>query len=71
MNNDMIWIRNHNALDADVKLRTHGYHYLYDHVPNKKERIEMIHRSMGRAHDWELEKFRVISILIQFNLLGW
>jgi hypothetical protein len=46
-------------MDADVKLRTHGYHYLYEHVPNKRERLEMIYRSMGRAHDWELEKFRV------------
>ena len=53
-------------MDADVKLRTHGYHYLYTHVPNKKERIEMIHRSMGRAYDWELEKFRVFL----FNYIG-
>jgi len=53
-------------MDADVKLRTHGYHYLYTHAPNKKERIEMIHRSMGRAYDWELEKFRVFL----FNYIG-
>lgn len=66
MNSDYIWVRNHNSLDADTKLRTHGYHYIYDHVPNKKERLEMIYRSMGRAHDWELEKFRVSSIK-----LGW
>ena len=49
-----------------MKLRTHGYHYLYDHVPNKKERLDMIYRSMGRAHDWELERFRVLL----FDL-GW
>lgn len=38
--------------------RTHGYNYLYYHAPNKAERMEMIYRSMGRQHDWELEKFR-------------
>ena len=35
MQTDNIWIRNNPALDADVKLRTHGYHYIYEHVPNK------------------------------------
>ena len=59
MQTDYLWIKNHPAMDADVKLRTHGYHYLYEHVPNKKERLEMIYRSMGRTHEWELEKFRV------------
>ena len=33
---------------------------------NKKERLDMIYRSMGRAHDWELERFRVLL----FDL-GW
>ena len=65
METDYLWIRNNPALDADVKLRTHGYHYLYEHVPNKKERLEMIYRSMGRAHDWELEKFRVFFLNIR------
>jgi hypothetical protein len=66
MHTDYIWVRGNPALDADAKLRTHGYHYLYEHVPNKKERLDMIYRSMGRAHDWELEKFRVLEII-----LGW
>ena len=35
METDYIWIRNNPALDSDVKFRTHGYHYVYDHVPNK------------------------------------
>ena len=26
METDYLWIRNNPALDADVKLRTHGYH---------------------------------------------
>ncbi len=65
MQTDYLWIKNHPALDGDVKLRTHGYHYLYDNVPNKKERLEMIYRSMGRAYDWELEKFRVYIFINQ------
>ena len=64
METDYLWIRNNPALDADVKMRTHGYNYVYDHVPNKKERLEMIYRSMGRAHDWELEKFRVFFYIL-------
>ena len=36
MQTDYIWIRINSALDADVKLRTHCYHYIYEHVPNKK-----------------------------------
>jgi hypothetical protein len=71
MNNDYVWVRNHNSLDADTKLRTHGYHYVYDHVPNKKERIEMIYRSMGRAHDWELEKFRVNPLSLGWKKIPW
>ena len=66
METDYLWIRGNPAVDSDVKLRTHGYHYVYEHVPNKTERLEMIYRSMGRAHDWELEKFRVLEFY-----LGW
>lgn len=39
--------------------RTHGYNYLYYHAPNKRERLEMMWRSMGKQYDWELEKFRL------------
>ena len=58
MQTDYLWLRDHSSADDWVKARTHGYHYLYTNVPNKRERLEMIHRSMGRQHDWELEKFR-------------
>lgn len=46
-------------LKLTILYRTFGQHYLYYHAPNKKERLEMIWRSMGKAYDWELEKFRV------------
>ena len=45
-------------------MRTFGQHYLYYHAPNKRERLEMIWRSMGKAYDWEMEKFRVRFLFI-------
>jgi hypothetical protein len=36
------------VLKIMLKARTHGYNYLYYHAPNKRERLEMITRSMGR-----------------------
>ncbi|CAD8127163.1 unnamed protein product [Paramecium sonneborni] len=59
MQQDYIWIRDQSTGDADVKMRTFGQHYLYYHAPNKRERLEMIWRSMGKAYDWEMEKFRM------------
>mmetsp|Transcript_37950 Transcript_37950/g.58756 ORF Transcript_37950/g.58756 Transcript_37950/m.58756 type:complete len:101 (-) Transcript_37950:438-740(-) len=59
MNSDYIWVRDHTAADSWAQARTHGYNYLYYHAPNKMERTEMIYRSMGAQHDWELEKFRL------------
>ncbi|EGR33383.1 hypothetical protein IMG5_054730 [Ichthyophthirius multifiliis] len=59
MQSDYIWIKNHSSADLNAKARTHGYHYLPGSIPNKTERYEMIWRSMGKAHDWELEKFRL------------
>jgi hypothetical protein len=47
-----------------VFVRTFGQHYLYYHAPNKKERLEMTWRSLGKAYDWELEKFRVKFVFI-------
>jgi len=52
-------VRDHTQADAWGQARTHGYNYLYYHVPNKRERLEMIYRSMGKQYDWELEKFRL------------
>lgn len=59
MNSDYIWVRNHSTADTGPQPRTHGYHYLYYHVPNAQERIEMAWRSLGRQYDWDLEKFRL------------
>ena len=59
MVNDYLYIRDNTRVDDNCNMRTHGYNYLYYHVPNKGERLEMMYRSMGRQHDWELEKFRV------------
>jgi len=59
MQTDYIWLRDHSQADSWGQARTHGYNYLYYHVPNKKERLEMIYRSMGKQYDWELEKFRL------------
>mmetsp|Transcript_9615 Transcript_9615/g.10828 ORF Transcript_9615/g.10828 Transcript_9615/m.10828 type:complete len:209 (+) Transcript_9615:55-681(+) len=58
MNSDYLWVREHSDADSWARARTHGYNYLYYHVPNRLERIEMIHRSIGKQTDWELEKFR-------------
>ena len=58
MQTDYVWLRDHSTADDWVKARTHGQHYLYNHVPNKRERLEMIYRSIGKQNDWELEKFR-------------
>ncbi len=58
------WIRNNPALDADVKLGTHGYQYLYEHVPNKKERLDMIYRSMEELMTGNLNDLEY-NILIQ------
>eukprot|EP01017_Pseudomicrothorax_dubius_P028919 TRINITY_DN3476_c0_g1_i1.p1 TRINITY_DN3476_c0_g1~~TRINITY_DN3476_c0_g1_i1.p1 ORF type:complete len:214 (-),score=45.80 TRINITY_DN3476_c0_g1_i1:101-742(-) len=55
---DYVWIRDHSQADSWAKARTHGYNYLYYHAPNKSERLEMIHRSIGKQYDWELERFR-------------
>ena len=58
MQTDYIWLREHSTADDAAKTRTHGYNYLYYHAPNKRERTEMIYRSMGKQYDWDLEKFR-------------
>lgn len=62
MQTDYLWLRQNNYADADAKIRTFGQNYLYYHAPNKRERLEMIWRSIGKAYDWELEKFRVNTI---------
>lgn len=59
MQQDYIWLRENPAADADPKARTHGQHYLFYHAPNKRERLEMTWRSLGKAYDWEMEKFRM------------
>lgn len=59
MLNDSLWIKNHPAYDNLAQNRTHGQHYLYETVPNRSERIEMIYRSIGRQYGWDLEQFRM------------
>ncbi|KAM3136893.1 hypothetical protein pb186bvf_010978 [Paramecium bursaria] len=59
MQQDYLWVRDNQEADSNVKQRTFGQHYLYYHAPNKRERLEMIWRSLGKAYDWELEKFRM------------
>jgi len=59
MQTDYIWLRDHSQADSWGQARTHGYNYLYYHIPNRRERMEMIYRSMGKQYDWELEKFRL------------
>jgi hypothetical protein len=59
METDMLWIRSNGYTESAPKARTHGYNYIYYNVPNYRERLEMIYRSMGRQCDWEMEKFRV------------
>ena len=59
MQTDYLYVRDNTRVDDNCAMRTHGYNYLYYHAPNKGERLEMMYRSMGRQHDWELEKFRV------------
>ncbi|KRX00172.1 hypothetical protein PPERSA_10671 [Pseudocohnilembus persalinus] len=41
------------------EILTHGFNYLYSHVPNKVERLEMIWRSIGKQYDFDYEKFRL------------
>ena len=48
MVNDYLYIRDNSRVDDNCNMRTHGYNYLYYHVPNKGERLEMMYRSMGR-----------------------
>ena len=56
---DQIWVRTHNSADNVSEQRTHGQHYLYYSTPNARERIEMSYRSIGRAFDWDMEKYRL------------
>ncbi len=55
---DQLWIRSQPNLDQLEGTRTHGQHYPYFNAPNTRERIEMSYRSIGKQHDWEMEKFR-------------
>jgi len=57
MQTDYLWVREHSDADSWAKSRTHGYNYLYYQVPNKRERLEMIYRSLGKQYDWELGKW--------------
>ena len=56
---DQIWVRTHNSADNVSDQRTLGQHYLYYATPNAAERIEMSYRSIGRIHDWDMEKYRL------------
>ncbi len=38
-----------------------GQFYLDPAAPNFKEQLEMSYRSLGKAYDWELEKYRMVS----------
>lgn len=57
MQTDYLWLRPQHGALSGPQPRTHGYNYLYYHAPNKRERMEMIHRSLGKQYDWELGKF--------------
>ena len=48
MQTDYIWVKDHSKADDGPRARIHGYNYLYYHAPNKRERLEMIHRSIGK-----------------------
>ena len=63
MYTDSLFIKSHPAYDTDAKDRTHGEHYIYWGTVNRKERMEMIYRSIGRQYDWDLEKYRVAFAL--------
>ena len=59
METDNIWIKTHPEQAQLEQTRTFGQHYMYDSVPNSKERVEMSFRSLGRQYDWDLEKYRI------------
>lgn len=58
METDNLWMKTHPEAAELEKNRTFGQHYMYDNVPNAKERVEMSFRTMGRQYDWDLEKYR-------------
>jgi hypothetical protein len=51
MNADYLWVR-HAPIEEGAKHKNHGQYFLYDHVPNRVERLEMTYRSIGKTYDW-------------------
>lgn len=58
MNADYLWVR-HAPIEQGMKFRNHGQYFPYERAPNRIERMEMTYRSLGKAYDWELEKYRL------------
>ena len=56
---DATWVQPNPATDLHLNTRNHGHIYINQYAPNYDERMEMTFRSIGRQHDWDLEKFRV------------
>lgn len=57
MDTDQIWIRN-NPRNPVQQTNNYGQFYLNEGDSNFKEQLEMSYRTMGRAWDWDLEKYR-------------
>lgn len=57
METDHIWIKN-NPKNPVYNYNNYGQHFLNQNDTNYKEQLEMSYRSMGRAHDWDIEKYR-------------
>lgn len=55
---DYLWVR-HAPIEEGLKVKNFGQYHQYDNAPNSLERLEMTYRTMGKAYDWELEKFRL------------
>lgn len=60
METDHIWIRP-SPLQAKNSPSNFGQFYLDAAAPNFREQLEMSYRSLGKAYDWELEKYRVAA----------
>lgn len=57
METDHIWIKN-NPKNPIQGSNNYGQHWLNQADSNYREQLEMSYRTMGRAHDWDIEKYR-------------
>lgn len=56
---DNNWVKQHSYYEKDPVKRGFGSLYLTPTDINFKEQVEMSFRALGKAYDWELEKFRL------------